>query len=307
MNELNLDQLRAFVDVAELGSFTAAAERRGLSQPAVSLQVRQLEKRLGVTLVERIGRRCQPTRAGMEMLVYARELNGVVAAAVEAMGRHGTEVSGRVRIGTGATACIYLLPPILKNLRRRYPSLEITVSTGNTADFVKAIEENSIDVGLLTLPVSGRMLEVTPVLDDEFVLVAPVTTALPVRIDAEAVKALPLILFEPGGRTRLLADEWLSRSGVSLSPIMSLGSVEAIKELVGAGLGCAILPGMSVAGDGLPSGVVTRSLSPKLKRTLGIVVRRDKKLHRGLAETIASLRSLSTAGPDAAEKAIADH
>lgn len=294
MSTLNLDQLRAFADVAELGSFTAAAERRGVTQPAVSLQVRQLERRLGVTLVERIGRRCQPTRAGTELLAYVRELNGVVAAAVEAMARHGREVSGRVRIGTGATACIYLLPPVLKDLRRRFPSLEITVSTGNTADFVKAIEENAIDVGLVTLPVSGRILEVTPVLDDEFVLVAPASSVLPARIDAEVVKALPLILFEPGGRTRLLADEWLSRAGVSLNPIMSLGSVEAIKELVGAGLGCAILPGMSVVGDSLPSGVVARSLYPKLRRTLGIVVRRDKTLHRGLAETISSLRSLAT-------------
>ena len=295
MNELNLDQLRAFADVAELGSFTAAAERRGVTQPAVSLQVRQLERRLGVPLVERIGRRCQPTRAGMELLGYARELNGVVSAAVEAMARHGKEVSGRVRIGTGATACIYLLPPVLKELRRRFPSLEITVSTGNTADFVKAIEENAIDVGLVTLPVSGRILDVTPVLDDEFVLIAPAGTVLPARIDAEAVKSLPLILFEPGGRTRLLADEWLSRAGVSLQPIMSLGSVEAIKELVGAGLGCAILPGMSVAGDGLPSGVVAGSLYPTLKRTLGLVVRRDKKLHRGLSETMSALRGLSGA------------
>lgn len=293
MPNLSLDQLQAFVDVVELGSFTAAAERRGLSQPAVSLQLRQLERRLGVTLIERIGRKCQPTPAGDELLGYAHQIDRLVGSATEAMARHGKGAMGRVRLGTGATACIYLLPPMLKELRRTFPTLEITVTTGNTTDFLKAIEENSIDVALVTLPAAGRMLDVTPVLDDEFVLIAPQDMSLPAKVDPAWLATRPVILFEPGGRTRSIADAWLSQSGVTLRPIMSLGSVEAIKELVGAGLGCAVLPGMAVAGHRAPPGVAVRSLTPNLKRTLAIVVRRDKKLHRGLAETIRALGKLS--------------
>src|ERR1700761_9451018 len=88
METLNLDQLRAFVDVVELGSFSAAADRRRLSQPAVSLQVRQLEKRLGVKLIERVGRRAMPTPAGTDLLQHAGHIDAAVSAALQDLGRH---------------------------------------------------------------------------------------------------------------------------------------------------------------------------------------------------------------------------
>lgn len=155
MRDLRLDQLHSFRQVVALGSFSAAAERLGLSQPAVSLQIRELERRLGTALIERVGRRAQPTAAGSELLDHAGRIEAAVAAAREAMARHATGAMGRVRIGTGATACIFLLPPLLRELRQRHPTLEITVSTGNTSDIVKAIEDNLIDIGLVSLPAAG--------------------------------------------------------------------------------------------------------------------------------------------------------
>ena len=96
-----------------------------------------------------------------------------MAAALDAVGAHAADVAGRLRLGTGATACIFLLPPILRDLRRRFPELELTVTTGNTAEIVKAVDDNSIDLALVTLPATGRALVVTPVLEDEFVAIAP--------------------------------------------------------------------------------------------------------------------------------------
>jgi DNA-binding transcriptional LysR family regulator len=154
MRSINLDYLRTFVDVIELGSFSAAAERLNLSQPAVSLQIRQLEKRVGVSLIERVGRKARPTAAGSELLDHARQIDAVVAAALDGMARHAKGVMGRLRLGTGATACIFLLPPVLRDLRRRFPTLEIIVSTGNTADIVKGVAENAIDIGFVTMPAS---------------------------------------------------------------------------------------------------------------------------------------------------------
>ncbi|TKT74890.1 LysR family transcriptional regulator [Aquamicrobium sp. LC103] len=293
MRGLNLDQVQAFLDVVELGSFSAAADRAGLTQPAVSLQVRQLERHLGVVLIERVGRRAQPTAAGAGFLEFARQLRELAATAVDEMARHATGAMGRVRIGTGATACIYLLPALLRQLKQRFPSLEITVSTGNTNDFVKAVEANTIDVGLVTLPAAGRALEVIPVLDDEFVAVAPAELDLPEAVGRETLARHPLILFEPGGSTRRIADEWLSRGGPAPKPIMSLGSVEAIKELVGAGLGCSILPGMAVRGPRQGVSLTVRPLKPRLHRTLAIIVRKDKKLHRGLRETVEAFKGLA--------------
>jgi DNA-binding transcriptional LysR family regulator len=289
MRGLNLDYLRTFVDVVELGSFSAAAERLNLTQPAVSLQIRQLEKRVGVALIERVGRKARPTAAGVELLEHAGQIDAVVAAALDGMARHAKGVMGRVRLGTGATACIFLLPPVLGDLRQRFPTLEITVSTGNTADVVKAVEDNIIDIGFVTMPASGRALEVMPILQDEFVLIAPPTMSLPKRVTPAIVAALPVLLFEQGGNTRRIADEWFARGGVALKPVMSLGSVEAIKQLADAGLGCAVLPSMAVRSDKHRGSLVVRPLTPRLHRTLAIVIRRDKPLHRGLKEIIRAL------------------
>lgn len=224
---------------------------------------------------------------------YARQLTHLSAAAAEEMARYATGQMGRVRIGTGATACIYLLPTVLRQLKQRFPSLEVTVTTGNTNEFVKAVEANTIDVGLVTLPVTSRALEVIPVLDDEFVAIGPPDLDFPEVVDRETLARYPLILFEPGGSTRRIADEWLSQRAAAPKPIMALGNVEAIKELVGAGLGCAILPKLAVDHARQGVALTVRSLQPRLHRTLAIIVRKDKKLHRGLRETIQALKCLA--------------
>jgi DNA-binding transcriptional LysR family regulator len=298
MKNLNLDQLRSFADVVELGSFSAAAERQGISQPAISLQIRQLEKQLGVTLLERIARKARPTAAGAELLTHAARIDAAVAATLESMARHATGTYGRVRLGTGATACIFLLPPLLRDLRRRHPTLEITVHTGDTAEIVRDIEENILDIALVTLPASGRMLEVIPVMEDELVLIAPPETRLPERVPPKLLATLPLV--QPPGNTRRLADEWLARAGLHVKPVMSLGSVEAIKELVGAGLGCAVLPKMALPEQSARTkksiALTVRPLQPRLYRKLAVVIRKDKTLHRGLRETLKALEGLGKKG-----------
>ncbi|MFC4275519.1 LysR family transcriptional regulator [Achromobacter aloeverae] len=294
MKGLNLAYLQSFVAVVEHGSFSAAAERLQLTQPAVSLQVRQLERTLGAPLVERIGRKAQPTAAGMELLNHVGQIQDAVASAVAAVRSRTKGVAGRVRIGTGATACIFLLPPILKGLRKKYPALEITVVTGNTAEIAKALDENTIDIALVTMPLSGRMFDITPVLDDEFVLIAPADMPLPARITPAVLSDKPVILYEPSGNTRRISDNWFLRDGITLKPVMSLGSVEAIKELVRVGLGCAILPRMAVRDQEARRDLTIRSLTPKLHRKLAVVIRRDKRLEAGLGHTLAALKAIGS-------------
>jgi len=302
MKTLNLDYLRTFVAVVDRGSFSAAAERLGITQPAVSQQIRQLERSLGAPLIERIGRRARPTSAGADLLAHADQIEAAVTAARDAVARRASGTAGRVRLGTGATACIFLLPPLLKELRQAFPDLEITVTTGNTADIVKAIEDNVLDIGLVTLPVSGRPFDITPVLDDDFVAIAPAETPLPARVSAAQLAKRPMILFEPGGNTRRIADAWFARSGVNLKPIMSLGSVEAIKELVAAGLGCAVLPGMAVRNAHDRANLSVRPLSPRLIRKLAVVIRRDKRLHAGLQGVFRALKGLASDNSRAAKR-----
>lgn len=298
MRGFNLDHLQTFADVVRLGSFSAAAARLNLTQPAVSLQVRQLEQKLGLKLIERVGRKATPTAAGRALLQHAGGIDAAVNAALDAVAQHGRDVTGRVRIGIGATACIHILPPILSDLRRRFPKLDLMVNTGNAPDILRLIEENSLDLGLVTLPPKtksqslGRALDVTPLIEDGFVAIAPKTMRLPDPVTPAALMQQPLVIPEPGGNTRSLIDGWFAAAGATPKPGMELDSVEAIKQLVGAGLGCSVLPGMALTTPEARKGLQVGVLKPKLTRQLALVLRRDKPLSRGLRETIAALRGL---------------
>jgi DNA-binding transcriptional LysR family regulator len=289
---LSLDHLQAFAAVIDLGSFSAAAERLRLTQPAVSFRIRQLEQRFGVRLVERVGKRAMPTAAGSELLAHARRIEAASAEAVAQMALHAAGGAGRVRLGADATACVYLLPPVLVGLRERHPALEIAVRTGDTDHILRSIDENALDAGLVTLPAAGRMFEVTPVFEDELVLIAPADQALPSAVTPAAMPPLPLVLYAACANTQRLVDAWLARGDAGLRPMMELGSVEAVKEVVGEGFGCAILPGMVMERGPADARIATRALSPRLHRMLALVVRRDKPLHAALRETIKALRTL---------------
>jgi DNA-binding transcriptional LysR family regulator len=280
---LNLDQLRSFVLVIETGSFSAAADRLGISQPAVSLQVRQLERRLSVRLIERVGKRAKATPAGMELLRHAQHIGSAVENALDALADHASGVAGRVRLGTGATACLHFLPAVLRTLREQFPALSVVVSTGNTEDQARKVEENSLDLALVTLPAAGRALAAMPVLEDEFVAIGRLDVApLKARVAPADLGALPLVLFEPAANTRKLVDRWFSAEGLQPQPVMELGSVEAMKEMVAAGLGYAIVPGMSMAGRGAHPELKTSRLNPRMHRTLAVVLRRDKPVSKAL-------------------------
>lgn len=290
MRGLNPEHLAAFSAVVELGSFRAAAERLNLTQPAVSLRVRQLERRLGLTLLERLGKGVQPTAAGRQLLPHIQRIDAAIAAALDAIGSYGRGIAGRVRLGTGATACIYLLPALLRQLRHRFPALEILVRTGNTPDILKDLEDNRLDVALVTLPVRGRAFAAEALVEDEIVAVFPPEPPVPGAVTPAALAALPVLLYEPGGSTRRIIDAWFHRAGVSLRPIMELGSVEALKQLIAAGLGCGLLPRLAVADA---EGLVVRALAPSLHRRIGLVMRRDKIPDRALREVVAALRGLA--------------
>ena len=280
---LNLDQLRSFGLVIETGSFSAAADRLGISQPAVSLQVRQLERRLAVRLIERVGKRAKATPAGMELLRHAQHIETAVENAVDALADHASGVTGRVRLGTGATACLHFLPAVLRTLREQFPALSVVVSTGNTEDQARKVEENSLDLALVTLPAAGRSLAAMPVLEDEFVAIGRTDVEpLKARVTPADLGALPLVLFEPAANTRKLVDRWFAAAGLQPQPVMELGSVEAMKEMVAAGLGYAIVPGMSMTGRGAHPELKTSRLNPRMHRTLAVVVRRDKPVNKAL-------------------------
>lgn len=293
MTTLNLGNLATFRLVLQRGSFSAAADVLGISQPAVSLQVRQLEQFLQTRLVERTGRGIKATAAGLALLAHSEQIELAVNAAVQSVAEFSHEVNGTMAFGTGATACIHLLPPLLRYLREQHPLLTVAVTTGNTVDIVRAVEENRLDLGLVTLPASGRSLAVTPVLEEEFVFInAAVDEPLTSQLTSSLLQALPLIAFEAGSGTRELIDGWFRADGLSPAPVMQLGSIEAIKRMVRAGLGYSIVPRMAVAATQERAGIRVQSLSPRLYRQLGVVMRQDKVISKGIAEMLRLLQQL---------------
>ncbi|MCU6386593.1 LysR family transcriptional regulator [Enterobacter quasiroggenkampii] len=287
MTTLNLGYLATFRLVIQRGSFSAAADVLGLSQPAVSLQIRQLEQFLQTRLVERTGRGIKATAAGETLLAHGERIQQVVDDAIRAVNAFSHDVSGTITLGTGATACIHLLPPLLEQLRHDYPLLSVGVTTGNTLDIVRAIEENRLDMGLVTLPVSGRALDVMPVMDEEFVFIASREQQAAFRdFTPAALHVHPLIAFESGSGTRALIDGWFAAQGLAIAPVMQLGSIEAIKRMVRAGLGYSIVPRMAVEQEVDREGLWVMSLMPMLQRQLAVVMRQDKILSKGIAALI---------------------
>jgi DNA-binding transcriptional LysR family regulator len=288
MNTPTLRQLRTFVAVAERGSITEAARALNLTQPAASQQLREVERQLGTRLLDRAGRRLVPTASGLAALGPARQALAAAAevAAVAPAVRAGKV--GRVRLGTGATACIHLLPKALAAVRARLPGLEIVVATGNTPDILRRVEEGALDLGLVTMPRQmPRTLAATLVRRDALAALLPEALAASAAFTPAALAALPLILYEPGGDTRGIVDAWFRRAGLAPKPIMELGSVEAIKVLVGSGLGASVLPRMALE-QPVP-GAVARELRPPVERGLALVLRRAKVVDAGLRAVTAAL------------------
>lgn len=288
MTTLNLAHLATFRLVIQRGSFSAAADVLGISQPAVSLQIRQLEHFLRSRLLERTGRGVKATAAGLALLTHGERIEQVVEETLRSLDAFSHEVSGTVSLGTGATACIHLLPPLLQQLRETYPLLKVGVTTGNTPGVVRAIEENRLDLGLATMPVSGRGLEITPILDEEFVCISAQEEECEPTPDS--LHILPLIAFESGSGTRALIDAWFQASGLQPEPVMQLGSIEAIKRMVRAGLGYSIVPRMAVEQVADREGLCVLSLTPVLHRQLAIVMRQDKILSKGISGLIRLLQ-----------------
>lgn len=308
--------LRALQCVARHGSFSRAAQELRLTQPAVSMQVRLLEGRLGAPLLERVGKRAFPTPAGEVLLAHAGRAFGELDAAVELIQQQRGIVAGRVRLGTSASISIYLLPPLLRGFRARHPGTELSVVTGNAPEMARAVVRNELDIGIVSLPVRERELSVSPFYDDELVAIAaapargrrrpragrgrPGGAAAAASLAPPLARSIapaelarhPLILYEHGGTVRRVIDEWFRRGGAAPGLPMELGNTEAIKKLVEAGLGLSVASWFSVKGEAEARTLVAMRLDPPLVRHIGVVRRRDKPRTPALEAFLAALQEL---------------
>ena len=292
--DINPVHVRTLQAIARSGGFSRAGEILHLSQPAISHHVRHLERVLGVPLLVRRGRRASPTEAGAVLLEHAGRAFKVLDEAREAIQRLRGRVAGRVTVGTGATASIYLLPALLRRLRAQHPDLELVVVTGNAGEIASAVSRGELDVGVVTLPIAvGRGLLVSPFYVDRLVAIAPPDRRWRRRAPMTAAELArePVILYERGGTIRRVVDDWFRRGRATPRVAMELGNAEATKKLVGAGLGLSVVSEIAVKADARAGALNLIPLRPALHRRIGVVRRRERSPRPALLAFMTALES----------------
>lgn len=292
---MNLNQLRVFCEVLERGGFTRAAEALYLTQPAVSRQIRELERQYGVELFEQIGKRIHPTEAGETLYSYAKEIFHLVDDLEVEINRLKGLKSGHLRLAASATAGTYLLPPLLGHFKRQYPGVEVTLEIHNSQEVEqRLILHQRIDLGVTERPVSEEALLSEAFDSDELVVIVSPDHPFAGKqmVFSNELEGERFILREVGSGTRMLLEEEFARVNVKVRPVMELGSTAAVKQAVAAGLGISIVSSRSIRLE-VEAGLLKTLRCPDMNliRDIWSVRHKDRRLSRVASAFLDILRS----------------
>jgi DNA-binding transcriptional LysR family regulator len=286
---MDFRQLEMFHAVAENASFTLAGEQLHVAQSAISRKVKLLEEELGQRLFRRASKRVFLTPAGELLLRYTRRIfQELRNAALDVSSIAGT-TQGTIRIGSGMTACMFLLPPILEKFQARFPDIDIKVVTGPTEVLIPQIQNSVLDLGVLTLPIVSPGLEIVPFTTEEMVVVTSPRHAFAKRrsLRLEEVAAHPMILHPRDSATRQLIDRCLQQAGVIPKVAMEAETVATIKPLVRINLGIGFLPLRAVAAEARRGELhYLHVRGTPLNRQIGVVYQKSDFLPRPLKHLV---------------------
>jgi DNA-binding transcriptional LysR family regulator len=246
---MELRQLKAFVAIAETGTFTAGGERVHVTQAAISMQIRQLETETGTRLFVRAPRRVLLTEAGEKLLERARVILREHDAALDELAALTGAHKGRLRIGTASAGVSSgELPQILRELRKKHPAVETSVLSGTSAELAEKVLAGELDAAFVSLPVEARGVQTELLSEDYLVAIGSPRHKLAKQkvLSAYALAGEKLILGERGGNTRRLIDQFFEKAGVTINVAMELSRMAAIKRMVEEDMGVGIVPLQSV-------------------------------------------------------------
>ncbi len=288
MRELNLDRLRTLLAVADLGSFAAAAKALHLAPPTVTLHVAQLEARLGARLLHRAPAGVTATSAGSLLMEKARRLLAEADELLQAVQGQIATLGGRVRLGASTGALAHLLPQALEALATRHPEIDVQVAVLTSEEALARLAAGRLDIGIVALPQAAvRGLRVQAWRRDPVLAFVPAHWAPPRQVSPAWLAARPLISNDRSTRLSRQTAEWFAVAGERPQARIELNYNDAMKSLVAAGYGAALLP--HEAGAPAPDARISvRPLKPALSRALGIAHR--SRLDDGATEaTLAAL------------------
>ena len=285
MINITLRQLRYFDALARHGHFGRAAEACSVSQPALSMQIKDLEQALGGGLLERGARQVALTSFGAELARRVRDILRAVDELGDFARASRDRLAGRLRVGMIPTIAPYLLPKVIENLARLHPELDIHVRETLTQKLIKEVAEGRLDTAIVALPVSEPSLTEVALFTENFLLVRPGAdegTPVPSR---EMLREMKLLLLEEGHCFR---DQALSFCNMQSGPpreVLDASSHSTLVQMVGAGIGVTLIPEMAVPVETRSASVsVARFRNPQPARTIGMVWRRTSPLARQLMQ-----------------------
>jgi len=299
MINITLKQLRYFEALARHGHFGRAAEACAISQPALSMQIKEMEDVLGAPLFERNARQLRLTHFGEVAVERAREILRTAEELGDLARASRQRLVGRLRIGVIPTIAPYLLPRVIGDLTASYPGLDIHVRETVTPKLIQELGEGRLDTAIVALPVSEGSLAETPLFKERFVLVRSAREANAPLPSAETLREMRLLLLEEGHCFR---DQALSFCNLQSAPpreVLDASSLSTLVQMVSAGMGVTLIPEMAVPVETRSASVsISRFQEPEPTRTIGMVWRKKSPLAGQLMEIADIVRLAAETLPD---------
>jgi DNA-binding transcriptional LysR family regulator len=279
---MDLDQLHTFLEIVRLKSFSKAAQTCYRTQPAISAQVRQLEQELNTTLFERLGTKIALTAAGRIFAEYAEQILDLRRRAQDTINELDRVPRGELVIAANEATCIYVLPVVFSEYKKRFPNVQLSVDRSYGARVVDAVLDNLADFGITQLPVQEKKLQVAQIHSDEIILLLPGKHPLAHKKQVLARDlAGHLLLLPKSGTTRARLNGWLEPVESEVQISMELDSTEMIKRFVLAGLGLSFLAASHCREEVASGKLSTVPLGPEpMYRKIALIYRKDKALSK---------------------------
>lgn len=289
---ITLRQLRYFDALARHGHFGRAAEACAISQPALSMQIKELEGMLGAPLFERSARQVRLTSMGAELAPRARAILQSVDELEDLARASSDGLSGPLRLGVIPTVAPYLLPGLVGALMRDHPALDVRVRETLTPKLIRELADGRLDAAIVALPVGEESFAERPLFSEDFVLVRPAADADKPVPNADGLRRMRLLLLEEGHCFRDQALEFCAMSSGPPRELMDASSLSTLVQLVGAGIGVTLIPQMAAPVETRAANVaVARFAAPRPSRTIGMIWRRASPMAGRYEELAGSVEA----------------